>query len=1149
MRFAAGPVALDGYAPRIANFVDSKLQEAAPGWGLSLGGVQLSWEGREQGLAVRLTDVRLREPSGATAFQAPAVAVSFDLVEALQGRAAPNALGVRGAELVLARAKNGQWRFNLSTEKVAERGADGASPGAEFGTQMLDTAEEALSADALNSREGRAGAAQLLDALTGPRPLFGALGDLQSIRVYDAGVTYLDDKSGSFLRASSARLELQLIEGGGLRLAMQALLDAEAGDRDDRAAKISLVGERLRDAREASLSLRFEDAPISAIAAQFPDLDALRAIEGYASGEAVASISLDNGDLTAFTAALRGEGAQFAALRRGAEAQQRDFGAQEAHPLSLSAFSATFDYQPEQDALALRRLQVTGDRLTADVMGSARFLRNEDGAAYGAEGSLTIASARVLDPELFETPLTIDEGMFDFRLEGGAPGSERAPLLDVTALEIATPDVSARGSAKVLLSPPVGEAANGVGGQLGLRADLSLSLSDFKATRLPAIWPLPAAPGGRDWVAENVRGGEILEGSLTALIGGGVDAAPGEDVKESIDFDFRFQDLISRYLGEMTPLQDASGVGRVTADRFDLRVEAAQVDLGEDGAIALDGSRFEITSFEPEYPPGEILVRTDGDLRALLALLDQEPLALTRKLDLDAELIKGRAKGVTRLKLPLKKDLPAEEVDVVAEGALKEFELPLSKLDGRRVQAQRAEINVNGERLSLRGDAVLEGYEKFVLDAEWTETFSPAPGEPRSVVVAETPLDAETLIALGAPSTFELAGGARLKMRIAAAQGEDPRFTAGLSFKDLAVLLPGIGWSKSRGEAGVLDAELSFDEQGAVALSRLALEAEGLSAEGEGRLDATGALRSLSIHKLKTDSGTELSVQVDVAEDGAVKVAASGPRLSLGGAVGGSTKGARSSARADDPPMSVDLEVDRLTLAEGPGLRNAKLAVRLAKNRQLRADFNARSPKGFVKATARPAGKGLARYQLDTDDLGGVLTAFGMIEQAEGGAATIKARETSAGVVKGTLEARELVVKSAPSIAELLSVASLIGIVDLASTGGITFSDISAPFVLSGSELKIDKLTAKGPSLGMTAEGTVDFGSGALDVKGDVSPAFVLNGLPGELPIIGRILTGGEGQGLIGFSFSVDGTIDDPSPNVNPLSAFAPGPLRGIFGG
>lgn len=1190
-RLAAAPVSLDGLAPMAEARIAERLAASAPGWTLRLGGLQYAWESSEQRTGLRLTGVRLFEPSGEVAFQAPAISVAFDVVAALDGRIEPQGVSILGAELVLARGESGEWRFALSgaqalADRIAPKGEE------DSGSAMLDAAGEALT-----SEQGRADAARLIDALTGPRPLFGLLGDLQRISVVRAGVTYLDDLSGVFLRAREARLDLRQIEGGGLRLAVQTLIET---DEPGAAAKISVIGERFPGAREAHLSVRFEDAPAAAIAAQFHELDALQAIEGYVSGEALASISLDDGDLLTFSASLRGEGAQFAAIRRSAEAalaralalakERKVEGADSLRPppsgvdpLGLSAFAATFDYLPETDGLALRKLEVTGDRLAAVVEGDARFLRDKKGAATGAEGALLIKSARILDPELFATPLAIDSGRFRFRLEGGAPGSAEAPKLWIEDLEVMTPEVDAKGSARVLFAPPIGDAAVGsVGASLGMRADLDLALSDFEATRLPVIWPLPAAPGGRDWVAENVFAGWIRDGKFKARIGGGAgfgdDAAsdkPAEEAKaageagasalsakETIDFDFRFEGLGSRYLDQMTPVTAAAGTGQVEADRFDLKFEQAEVDLGPAGALSLDGSHFAITSFEPEFPPGEIRVRSDGPVRALLALIDQEPLALTRKIALDPAVVEGRVKGETRLSLPLKKDLPAKDVAIDAEGVLKELVMPLAQLGGARASAKRATVEVNGERLRLAGDAELEGYQDLSFDTEWVEAFSPKPGLPSTTLIATTRLSAERLTAKGAPDQFELEGSSELTLRYEDGDDLDARMTARLSLKDLAARLPVLGWSKRRGEAGDIEAEIRRDGE-RVGLPRIEMESAGLTAKATASLDDQGGLTLLKVSSLKTAGGTEMAADIAFEPDGAVSVRGGGKRLDLGGSGQGAKRSpakkkaaaragkkqrqAKKSAKAE-PPLSVDLEFDRVTLADGPGLRSAKIVVARSEEGGLYGDLSAATGGGFVSASSRPH-KGGARYKLDTDDFGGMLTALGLIDEAKGGVAAINAVESANGRIAGELNGKNLVIVSAPALADLLSAVSLVGLVDMMSTGGITFSTIEAPFVIGEEVMVIDQLTAKGPSIGLTAKGRIDHAQGVLDFDGSVSPAFVLNGLPGEIPVLGKLLTGGEGQGVIGFSFSMSGSLEDPNVQVNPLSALTPGPLRGIFGG
>ncbi len=62
-------------------------------------------------------------------------------------------------------------------------------------------------------------------------------------------------------------------------------------------------------------------------------------------------------------------------------------------------------------------------------------------------------------------------------------------------------------------------------------------------------------------------------------------------------------------------------------------------------------------------------------------------------------------------------------------------------------------------------------------------------------------------------------------------------------------------------------------------------------------------------------------------------------------------------------------------------------------------------------------------------------------------------------------------------------------------------------------------------------------------------PAYTLNSLLGRIPLVGDILTGGEGGGVFAVDFSLSGALDKPKIQVNPLSALAPGILRNLLRG
>ena len=87
--------------------------------------------------------------------------------------------------------------------------------------------------------------------------------------------------------------------------------------------------------------------------------------------------------------------------------------------------------------------------------------------------------------------------------------------------------------------------------------------------------------------------------------------------------------------------------------------------------------------------------------------------------------------------------------------------------------------------------------------------------------------------------------------------------------------------------------------------------------------------------------------------------------------------------------------------------------------------------------------------------------------------------------------------------------------------------------------IDIQKGSAIGASLGVSLEGLYHSDTSLLDMRGVVSPIYLLNG-------IGSILTR-KGEGLFGFAYRLHGSASDPQVSVNPLSILTPGMFRDLF--
>ncbi len=194
---------------------------------------------------------------------------------------------------------------------------------------------------------------------------------------------------------------------------------------------------------------------------------------------------------------------------------------------------------------------------------------------------------------------------------------------------------------------------------------------------------------------------------------------------------------------------------------------------------------------------------------------------------------------------------------------------------------------------------------------------------------------------------------------------------------------------------------------------------------------------------------------------------------------------------------------------------------------------------------------GPGKFDLTADDFGALLRVLDVTGDVEGGTFAVKGDavdQDGKRVLKGTFNGTDYRVVRAPLFARLLTLTSFSGVSNLLAGGsGIPFKALQGDMVYGAGSIKIDNARAYGGAIGISANGTVDRDAGTLDVSGTLVPANILNTVIGDIPLIGSLLVGGEGQGIFGANFRVAGPMNDPQIAVNPLSALAPGFLRNLF--
>jgi hypothetical protein len=149
--------------------------------------------------------------------------------------------------------------------------------------------------------------------------------------------------------------------------------------------------------------------------------------------------------------------------------------------------------------------------------------------------------------------------------------------------------------------------------------------------------------------------------------------------------------------------------------------------------------------------------------------------------------------------------------------------------------------------------------------------------------------------------------------------------------------------------------------------------------------------------------------------------------------------------------------------------------------------------------------------------------------------------------IMGTVSIDNFKIMKAPLFAELLLAASLTGLTEVLENDGIEFEQLDAQFTAKDNEFLISKSRAFGFSLGLTAEGNINSKEKSINLIGSIVPAYKINTLLNNIPIVGDLLTAREDEGIFAINYEAIGTWNKPNISINPLTLLTPGIIRNIF--
>lgn len=708
------------------------------------------------------------------------------------------------------------------------------------------------------------------------------------------------------------------------------------------------------------------------------------------------------------------------------------------------------------------------------------------------------------------------------------PGAGRVDIEDLE-LDIGGLRAAAQGEVENLGK---GLLAGGWPQTFDVRAHLTAEAVPVDA--LPHLWPEHVGPHTRHWITTRVHDGTIDGMDATLALHVDTSASKPVDVTK-FSGTGSYRNLTIEYFPPLEPVRGVSGT--VSFDR-------KQMNFAPTSGHVLDGrataASVKLYNLDTNDEMGDIDVTLTGPLHDALQVLDTKPLEYAKALGLDAEHARGKFMAHVFFRLPLKHDLKFDEVEYRTEAQLSDVAIPRAFFH-QDLSDGKFKMTLDRSALILDGAAAIDGAPAKLT---WTENFAGKGLRRRYTVEARLDDAARARLGLDLSSYATLTG----PIDVGLVYGQSDRLRAEASvtanLKDAAVAIPKLGWRKPAGRPATAKFTLGLLGDELTSIRNASLSGSGIAAQLSASFDKAGLVRA-EVPRLVTGNTDARATLTRAGNSWSIDT--SGASYDASGLLSDVSR----QTGANEPPFAIRATLGRLVLGAGRQLTDVSAHLQSNGPHWQEAQVDGTFADGKKLAVRFGGSNGPGKFDLTAEDFGALLRLLDITGDVEGGTFTVTGNavdENGKRVLKGSFNGTDYRVVHAPLVARLLTLVSLSGLSELVTGGtGIPFSRLQGDIVYGPDLIKITNMRAYGGAIGISVDGTVHSDAGTLDASGTVVPANILNTVLGDIPVIGSLLMGGEGQGIIGANFRIAGPIDNPQIAVNPLSVLAPGFLRNLF--
>ena len=687
------------------------------------------------------------------------------------------------------------------------------------------------------------------------------------------------------------------------------------------------------------------------------------------------------------------------------------------------------------------------------------------------------------------------------------------------------------------LTADVDIVINGIGTYLDskdmtdIHTTIQARLVDVPMQEVPNVWPSYLGTTAHTWVKENLVGGMAPTALFTLYFTGG-------EITDLLG-DVDFKDVDVHYLRPLPPVQKAGGKVMLYPDKVEIFANQGML-----GNVKLDVGNVYLTELLDDVSNAKIELSVVGPLNEMLEVINQKPLDLLSSFHIEPSSTAGQASGQVFLNFPLIDDLKPKDVQVEVKSKIQQgvFKLPVDKM---MIENGDFDLYVNNDGLKVEGKGdVLTSK----LNIKWEEFFEVTEKQPvQSIYSISGVINDQLITPYYKDFSSFVSGDFKTNTIIKKLKDKPYKIDASFDLKTAQVQIHPLSYQKGINVKGDLRTSFNASQNGITDILFDYHSDNNTSLKGS--LDLKSAGFSLFLDKVQTpDSFVIGSIEYYAKEF--IKVNLKGSSLNLSGLKDfPPLKNAQPNLKAeqkmtlfgaiDMAEIFFDVSLDTLTLKENMPLK--QVSFKAYRNGSLWQNlflFAVAAEPVSINYTPQ---KG--RLDAASNNVGDLLNRLGFSDQFEKGTAKIEAKVLPNGGFSGEVILKNINLKEPGFVMQAVTI---LGIWDAISGNDLSFSNGSIPFDLSPNfTFFIKDGVLYGTVLGITFEGRIT--PSFINLTGSVIPAYIINSLPGRIPVIGHLFKDSEGGGLVGVKYEVNGTPANPKVNFNPLSSIAPGILGRFF--